>query len=465
MTSVDTSPVQDQIARAARIRRDVATTSDRTRAAWLDALADALDAAAGELVPLADEETHLGAEPRLVGELRRTTFQARLFAEGLRDGSLTPTQVDPADASWGMGPRPDLRRTVQGIGPVLVFAASNFPFAFSVCGGDTVSALAAGCPVIVKAHPGHPRTSRRTHEVAAAALAGAGAPEGILQLVEGTEESLEVLRDPRILAAAFTGSTRGGRHLAQVAADRPDPIPFYGELGSVNPVVVTPDAVATRREEVRDGWVASLTLGVGQFCTNPGLLLVPDAEAFLDGLELPSTGPMLGGWIEDGYRVSLDEVSGIAGVHVATTGTGAAEGLAPTVLVAEREAVLREPDLLGEEVFGPAGLVIGYGDEEGLAALVEALPGQLTCTLQTGGGDDAVAAATLPLLAEKAGRVVWDEWPTGVSVTAAQQHGGPWPATTAPTTTSVGTAAISRFQRPVAYQNVPQALLPEALRD
>ncbi len=465
MADTSPTPIETQLARADEIRRAVATSPVAHRADWLDSLADALDQHADELVPLAHEETSLGTEPRLAGELRRTTFQARLFAHGLRDGSLVPRQVDLADESWGMGPRPDLRRTVQGIGPVLVFAASNFPFAFSVCGGDTVSAIAAGCPVTVKAHPGHPRLSRRTADIASAALTAAGAPEGLLQLIEGTEESLDALRDPRILAAAFTGSTRGGRALAQVAADRPDPIPFYGELGSVNPVVVTPAAAEARLQDVRDGWVASLTLGVGQFCTNPGLLLVPDAEAFVEGIQLPTPAPMLNERIEEGYRTGLEHVSDVDGVRVAITGSTSERGITPSVLVADRDTVLGSPELLGEEIFGPAGLVVGYGDADGLAALVDALPGQLTCTVQTATDDDEVAAAVLPALAERAGRVVWNEWPTGVSVTAAQQHGGPWPATTAPTTTSVGTAAISRFQRPVAYQNVPQALLPENLRD
>lgn len=462
-TDLHTLP-DDLIDRSASARRLVADASPDMRASWLDALADALDAAGGELVDLAAEETHLG-RPRLQGELKRTTFQARLFAQGLRNRSLVPAQVDHADPDWGMGPRPDLRRTVRGLGPVLVFAASNFPFAFSVCGGDTVSAIAAGCPVVVKAHPGHPRLSRRTAEVAVAALVAAGAPAGTLELIEGTEESIAALRDPRIKAAAFTGSTKGGRFLAQVAADRPDPIPFYGELGSVNPVVVTPAALESRADEIREGWIGSLTLGTGQFCTNPGLLLVPDADAFVAGIELPAMGAMLGTWIEDGYRAGLEHLESVPGVSLAATGGADERGLAPAVLTTDAATVLARPELLGEEVFGPAGLVVGYGTSERLTALLEALPGQLTCTVVPGGEDDAVAAEVLPLLAEAAGRVIWDQWPTGVTVSAAQQHGGPWPATTAPTTTSVGTEAITRFQRPVAYQNVPQGLLPEALRD
>ena len=435
------------------------------RAGWLAAVAAALDAASAELVALAGTETHLPAA-RLTGELRRTTFQARLFAQGLRSGELLPVRRDAADPDWGMGPRPDLRRTVVPIGPVLVFAASNFPFAFSVFGGDTVSALAAGCPVVVKAHPGHPELSRRTAAVVAGALRAAGAPDGVFALIEGVEASLVALRDPRIRAAAFTGSTAGGRALFDIAAARPDPIPFYGELGSVNPVVVTPAAWAERGAAIAAGWVGSLTLGAGQFCTNPGVVLVPEPDAFLAAVDLPAPGRMLTEGIEQGFANAVSRVGALPGVRVAVTGPENAEGVRAGVLRADAAEVLADPRALEIEMFGPAGLVVGYSSTDELIGVLRRLPGQLTGTVQAhSAAADPVAAAAVDALTETAGRIVYNDWPTGVTVSGAQQHGGPYPATTAPTTTSVGLSAIARFQRPVAYQGVPASVLPAELRD
>jgi NADP-dependent aldehyde dehydrogenase len=435
------------------------------RAAWLEAAAGALDAASAELVALAGAETHLPAA-RLTGELRRTTFQARLFAGGLRSGELLPVRVDAADPDWGMGPRPELRRTVVPIGPVLVFAASNFPFAFSVFGGDTVSALAAGCPVVVKAHPGHPELSRRTAAIVAGALRAAGAPDGTFALIEGVEASLVALRDPRIRAAAFTGSTSGGRALFDIAAARPDPIPFYGELGSVNPVVVTPAAWAERGAAIAEGWVGSLTLGAGQFCTKPGIVLVPDPDAFLAAVHLPAPGRMLTKGLEEGFADAAGRVAALPGVREAATGPANDEGIRAGVLRADAADVLADPRALEIEMFGPAGLVVGYSSPAELAGVLRRLPGQLTGTVQAAVEQpDPVAAEAVDALVDTAGRIVYNDWPTGVSVTGAQQHGGPYPATTAPTTTSVGLAAISRFQRPVTYQGAPPSVLPPELRD
>ncbi|WP_306214443.1 aldehyde dehydrogenase (NADP(+)) [Actinoplanes sp. RD1] len=447
-----------EAAAAARVPMRHATPEQR--AEWLEAAAGALDAAAEELIALAAEETHLPV-PRLTGELKRTTFQARLFAGGLRSGELLPTRIDPADPEWGMGPRPDLRRTVVPIGPVLVFAASNFPFAFSVFGGDTVSALAAGCPVVVKAHPGHPRLSRRTRDVVAEVL-----PEGALGLIEGVEASLEALRDPRIKAVGFTGSTKGGRALFDIAVSRPDPIPFYGELGSVNPVVVTPAAWAERGAALAEGWVGSLTLGAGQFCTNPGVVLVPDPQAFLAAVRLPVPGRMLTSGLEDGFADAVRRVSAHPAVRVAAEGAPNEQGVRAGVLTASAADVLADPEVLDIEMFGPAGLVVGYSSDKELTELLERLPGQLTATIQGhSSGDDPVAVAVADVLTDTAGRIVWNDWPTGVTVSGAQQHGGPWPATTAPTSTSVGLAAIARWQRPVAFQGAPAAVLPAELRD
>jgi NADP-dependent aldehyde dehydrogenase len=453
------------LAAADEARPELRRGDPADRAGWLEAVAAALDAASAELVKLAGAETHL-PDARLTGELRRTTFQARLFAQGLRSGELLPVRLDAADPEWGMGPRPDLRRTVVPIGPVLVFAASNFPFAFSVFGGDTVSALAAGCPVVVKAHPGHPELSRRTAAIVTGALRAAGAPEGTFALIEGVEPSLVALRDPRIRAAAFTGSTAGGRALFDIAAARPDPIPFYGELGSVNPVVVTPAAWAERGAAIAAGWVASLTLGAGQFCTNPGVVLVPDPEAFLTAVELPVPGRMLTAGLEQGFAKAVAEVGALPGVRMAAEGPGNGEGVRAGVLRADAAQVLADPRALEVEMFGPAGLVVGYATTDELIGVLRRMPGQLTGTVQAHSGeDDPVAARAVDALTEIAGRVVYNDWPTGVTVSGAQQHGGPYPATTAPTTTSVGLAAVARFQRPVAFQGAPPSVLPPELRD
>ena len=458
MTDVERLLADADTARPAMRRATAATRAD-----WLDAVAGALDAARDELVALAQEETHLPAA-RLTGELGRTTFQARLFAEGLRAGELTPVRVDPADPGWGMGPRPELRRTVVPIGPVLVFAASNFPFAFSVFGGDTVSALAAGCPVVLKAHPGHPGLSRRTAGVVAGALRAAGAPDGAFGLLEGVQESLVALRDPRIRAAGFTGSTSGGRALFDIAAARPDPIPFYGELGSVNPVVVTPAGWAERGAAIAREWVDSLTLGAGQFCTNPGVVLVPDPDAFLDAVDLPVPGRMLSGSLEEGFARAVSTVSALPGVHRAAQGPANNEGVRATVLRSTAPEIVADPHALDVEMFGPGGLVVGYGSEAELDAVLRVLPGQLTGTVQAHStDDDPVAARVVSTLEDRAGRIVYNAWPTGVTVSGAQHHGGPWPATTAPTSTSVGLAAITRWQRPVTYQGAPASVLPPEL--
>lgn len=442
--------MEKALAGAAAAARAYGRTTPAERAAMLRAAADALDAAAAELVPLAMAETHL-AEGRLSGELTRTTFQARLFAERLEQGVLLDVRVDEADPEWGMGPRPDIRRTQVPIGPVLVFAASNFPFAFSVFGGDTVSALAAGCPVVVKAHPGHPELSRRT-----AALVAPHFPEGVFALIEGEAEGAAAVQDPRIKAVGFTGSTRGGRALFDLAARRPDPIPFYGELGSTNPVVVTPAGWAARSAEIAEGFAGSVTLGAGQFCTNPGVVLVPDADGFLAAVPELSAHAMLNDRIEAGYRSAAAELA-----ESAKVARGELDG-GPVLFRASAAEVLAEPKLLELEVFGPAALIVEYTSPAEALEVLDALEGQLTGTVQ-GAPADPDAPEILARLAEHVGRVIWNQWPTGVTVSDAQQHGGPYPASTAPLTTSVGTAAAARWLRPVAYQNIPADLLPSEL--
>lgn len=434
----------------------------------LVAVADALDRHAGELIPIAQRETHL-AEPRLRGELRRTSFQLRMFAEMLPEGLWLDARIDHADAEWPMGaPRPDLRRQLEPIGATLVFAASNFPFAFSVAGGDTASALAAGNAVVLKAHHGHPDLSDATSAVVVDALAAAGAPDGLFQTIHGTEAGVRALRASGIKAAAFTGSVRGGRALFDIASSRPEPIPFYGELGSTNPAFVTRRAAERDAAGIARDFVASVTGSAGQLCTKPGVLFVPAGSSIVSELEdqeLPAPSALLNAGIEGGFRDSLASTRGVSGVRTLAAGSESDAGAPSPVLLATSIATLRdEMHTLMSEMFGPAALVVTYDDERELLEIADRLEGQLTATI-IGEDDDEIAVDLLPKLSERAGRVLWNQWPTGVSVTWAQQHGGPYPATTAVGSTSVGMAAITRFLRPVAYQNVPESLLPDALKE
>jgi NADP-dependent aldehyde dehydrogenase len=437
------------------------------RAEALEAVADALDAHAGELSVLADTETALGGE-RLIGEVARTTGQLRLFTQVLRDGGYADAVVSPA-----VGVVPDVRRVTRPVGPVAVFAASNFPFAFSVAGGDTASALAAGCPVVVKAHEGHPVTSDVTAEIVAGALASAGAPSGAFGLVHGVEAGLRLLRHPAIAAAGFTGSTAGGLALARIAAERPVPIPFYGELGSVNPSIVLPGAAFSRPSAIATGYAGSLTLGTGQFCTNPGLLFVPEDVGLLTAISeavgASAGGAMLTGRIFAGYEDAVAEAADHPGVTELAAGQPGPGpwGATPRVFQLTLKEFAADIAVLSRERFGPAGLVITYPSVEDLLPVLAALVGNLVGTvhLDTDSAQDIeLARQVIAVLEHVAGRIVCNGWPTGVAVVAAQHHGGPFPATTVPAYTSVGTAAIRRWLVPVAYQNFPAELLPPALR-
>lgn len=450
--------------------REVAAAGPAERVKWLHAMADALDANADELVAVADEETALG-EPRLVGELARTTGQLRFFATVVLDGGYLEAVIDHADPD-AAPVEPDLRRLLQPIGPVGVFAASNFPFAFSVAGGDTASALAAGCPVIVKAHPGHPRTSDATARLVEEALSSVGAPSGAFAMVHGFEAGKELVCSPAIRAIGFTGSLAGGRALFDLAAGREDPIPFYGELGSLNPVVITDAAARARSDELASGLMASATLGVGQFCTKPGVVLAPNDPDLLRAISTAgsdsSGGVMLTDKIAEGFQSSLIALAGHDGVEVlAGDPSTALEGRSaePVLLVATTERLLQGSEGLLEECFGPATFVFTYESSADLSAALEVLRGSLTVTVhaEPHEADDIISA--LPRLTEIAGRVIFGGWPTGVTVGWAQHHGGPWPATTAPLHTSVGASAIKRFLRPIAYQDAPEAWLPAAVRD
>ncbi|QKJ20599.1 aldehyde dehydrogenase (NADP(+)) [Microbacterium hominis] len=466
LTATTTVEQLDALAQAAEAAAPVWRAADAaTRASWLRAAADALDAAIDELVAIADEETRLG-ETRLRGEVGRTSGQLRLFATVVEEGSYLELTIDDADPS-ATPPRPELRRMLTGVGPVAVFSASNFPFAFSVAGGDTASALAAGNPVIVKAHSGHPRLSERTAEVVAAALVAAGAPEGSLTLVTGREAGNALVQHPVIQAAGFTGSVAGGRALFDLASGRPDPIPFYGELGSVNPVVLTPAAVIARGEALAQGLVGSFTLGVGQFCTKPGVVFVPEGagfEALVAGFAAGAAGgPLLTDRITDAFPSGIAHLEADPSVAIVAQGLPAADDAArPVVLSTDAAAVAARPETLLEECFGPVTLLVRYASQDDLLAALRAVPGSLTATLHSEDGDEV--DDVLAVLERRAGRVLFAGWPTGVAVTWSQHHGGPWPATTS-LHTSVGATAIRRFLRPVVFQDAPERLLPPVLRE
>jgi len=441
----------------------MARSSGADRAGWLRAVADALDADVADLVAIADRETHLGVA-RLTGEVARTSGQLRLFASVVDEGSYLEATIDHP-VPTATPPRPDLRRMLRPLGPVAVFAASNFPFAFSVAGGDTASALAVGSPVIVKAHPGHPELSRRTAGLVEKALLAAGAPAGAFALVEGYEAGIALVQHPAIAAVAFTGSVTGGRALHDLAAARPAPIPFYGELGSINPVVVTRQADAERGSTLATGLFGSVTLGMGQFCTKPGIVFVPTdsaLEAQLGALESSTvdavlTESMLTESIAAGFTAGAERLLDIPGVRPVL---GSVSG--PLVVTTPVDTFDAHADELLTEVFGPATVLVRYDTDAQLLAALDRLEGTLTATLHA--GDSERVPAVLERLEQIAGRVLFAGWPTGVAVTWAQHHGGPWPSTTSQFT-SVGATAVRRFLRPIAYQDAPAAALPPALRD
>lgn len=455
----------DKIAAANAAYERVKDVAPRTRAGWLTGIAGGLESHADELVELGQEETHLD-EGRLRFELRRTIFQLQLFAEEIIRGEHLDATIDHADPDWGMGPRPDIRRYSIPLGVVGVFGASNFPFAFSVMGGDSASALAAGCAVVHKVHEGHLRLALRTGEVVEEALDQAGAPKGLFSTIVGREAAERLVDHPLVKAIGFTGSTAGGRMLHDRASLRPSPIPFYGELGSINPVFVTEAAWRSRSAEILAGFASSFTMGMGQFCTKPGLLFVPytdmDVAALLrtEIADKPRR-PLLSKKLREGFDSALEGMRSTPGVDVLVDGDDS-ETPHPTLLVTTAERVRERPAILEQEMFGPAAVVVTYHPGEDLPSLARLLDGQLTATVH--GEPDEDVAALLDELRERSGRLLWNAWPTGVTVSYAQHHGGPYPATTA-TTTSVGTAAIGRFMRPVAYDSFPPSRLPEPLRD
>ena len=444
------------------------------RATFLETVAQNILDIGDELIARAMAESGL-PRPRLEGERGRTVGQLRLFAQVVREGSWIEARIDPAMPARTPLPRPDIRQRHIPLGPVAVFGASNFPLAFSVAGGDTASAFAAGCPVVVKGHGAHPGTSELVGRAIRAAVASCGLPEGVFSLLFGTgnEIGTALVADPRIKAVGFTGSRRGGLALMEVASRRPEPIPVYAEMSSINPVFLMPTALASRAEALGKSFVASLTMGAGQFCTNPGILLGiegPDLDRFVaaavEVLGASAASTMLTPGIHAAFDAGVARLAGSGAVTtlargMACSGPNQAQAAFFTTTA---DAFLADTELQ-EEVFGAASLLIRCGDVAAMKAVAEKLEGQLTATVQMDAEDKAAVAGLIPTLERKTGRILANGWPTGVEVCHAMVHGGPFPATSDARSTSVGTLAIRRFLRPVCYQDIPAELLPEAVRD
>lgn len=448
-----------------------AATTREERAAFLDRIADEIEARAATITRIGTQESGL-PEARLEGERGRTTGQLRLFADHIRKTDYLDIRVDEALPQRTPAPRPEIRLMQLPTGPVAVFGASNFPLAFSTAGGDTASALAAGCPVVVKGHSAHPGTGEIIAEAIAAAAEALAMPAGVFSLIQGGRRDVgeALVTHPLIRAVGFTGSLAGGRALFDLCAARPDPIPFFGELGSVNPMFILPAAIAARGEAIAQGWAGSLTLGAGQYCTNPGISVVIESEsaeryaaAAIAALEPVDAQTMLTDGIAGAYREGRDRVAATEGVQALLTTTCDLRNATPYLYRVSGDDWL-DNHILGEEVFGPLGLIVTVRDEAQMLAVAQSLQGQLTATLHLDDADHDIARRLLPVLSRKAGRLIANGYPTGVEVCDAMVHGGPYPASTNFGATSVGTMAIRRWLRPVAWQNMPGALLPVDLR-
>lgn len=462
----------DRAVRAAEEAFDIYGALPRSvRAAFLRTIASEIDARGDAITAMGTKETGL-PDARLVGERGRTVGQLRLFADHIENGAYLDVRRDPAMPDRKPLPRPDLRMMQVPTGPVGVFGASNFPLAFSVAGGDTASALAAGCPVVVKGHDAHPGTGEIVAQAIEAAIAAHGLHPGVFSLVQGGSREVgeALVKHPLIRAVGFTGSLTGGRALFDLCAARPDPIPFFGELGSVNPMFVLPSALANRGSDIGKGWAISLTMGAGQFCTNPGIAVLPDGRGADDFVAATKTalgelGPqtMLTDGIAQAYKDGRNGIAQTTGVRdVLSKHCSGRQAVADLFEVSARNWLANPA--LAHEVFGPLGLVVRAQTTDQMRDIAKRLEGQLTCTLHLDDADSDLARGLLPILTRKAGRLLANGFPTGVEVADAMVHGGPYPASTNFGATSVGTLAIRRWLRPVCYQNMPPALLPDDLR-
>ena len=473
-TEATREDVRAAVAAAAAAFRSGALEDPDRRAVLLRGAAARLRATGDEIVAVCERETGL-PEARLRGELERTAGQLEAFAAIVERGDHVEAIIDRPDPDAKPIPRPDVRRMLVPIGPVAVFGASNFPLAFSVAGGDTASALAAGCPVVVKGHPSHPGTSELVAGELHAAVADAGLPDGVFALLQagGIEVGEALVDEPAIAAVGFTGSYAAGRALLERATARPNPIPVFAEMGSVNPVVVTEAALRARAAAIAEGLTASVATFGGQLCTKPGVVFVPAGEAgdaFVADVaaRLEATEPqvLLNERLRDGLAAGVEELASQAARITEDRGAGEEPGFrfAPAAFRARAGDLRDEPGLL-EERFGPVALFLAYASREELLDALEAVGGQLTASVHAEAGEEELLRALVAALEARAGRLIFDGFPTGVAVTHAMHHGGPFPATTAPAHTSVGSTAIARFLRPVAFQNAPAAVLPPELRD
>lgn len=447
--------------------------SGKDKATFLENIADEIVALGDELIQRCMQETGL-PEARLTGERGRTVGQLKLFASLLREGSWLDARVDTADPDRKPLPKADIRSMQRALGPVAVFGASNFPLAFSVAGGDTTSALAAGCPVIFKAHPAHPGVCELVGIAIQRAVKKSGMPEGTFSMVNGksTQVGMALIKHPSITAVGFTGSYRGGKALFDEAAKRPVPIPVYAEMGSTNPVFILPDALKERKEKIAEDLAAAVTLGVGQFCTNPGLVFLPesdDAAKFKNALSTSfkgiNAGVMLTSGIHGSFEKGIEKLRAASGVETLAQGTPGQTGSRGTahLLHASIDSFLKD-HTLEEEVFGPSTLAITANTKAELMQAARNLRGHITATLHGTPKDLEEYADLVSVLEQKVGRLIINGYPTGVEVCHSMVHGGPFPATTDSRTTSVGTGAINRFTRPVCYQNFPDSLLPPELK-
>ena len=443
-------------------------SSRATRAAFLRAIADEIEARADAITEIGTQETGLPVA-RLQGERGRTTGQLRLFADHIENGDYLDRRFDAALPDRQPAPRPEIRLIQRPIGPVAVFGASNFPLAFSTAGGDTAAALAAGCPVVVKGHSAHPGTGEIVAEAVLAAIKKTGVHPGVFSLIQGGNRQVgeAVVQHPLIKAVGFTGSLAGGRALFNLCAARPEPIPFFGELGSVNPMFVLPEAVKARAEGLGQGWASSLTMGAGQFCTNPGIAVVTDGAdadrftaAAVEALGKVAPQTMLTDGIAKAYQDGQARFESRNTVKPLLTTQSTGRNASPNLFEISGEQFLAD-HALSEEVFGPLGLVVRVSSVDEMEALARKFEGQLTATIHMDEGDLEDARRLRPVLERKAGRVLVNGFPTGVEVVDSMVHGGPYPASTNFGATSVGTMSIRRFLRPVSYQNMPEGLLPD----
>ncbi len=444
-------------------RIPVARAEPEERASWLESAATALESSGEQLIALAASETAMDPA-RLRAEVARTAGQARLFGRALREGGLREVIVDRARPDAVPIPTADLRRDLVPLGPIAVFPAGNFPFAFGVFGGDTVSALASGNPVVVKAHPGYPSTSEVTARIVIEAMRSSGAPSGALSLVTGISAGLRLVSAPAIQAVGFTGSFAGGRALQRAIDARVVPIPFYGELGSVNPVFVLPDFVGSV-DDLAEGFVGSLTGGDGRLCTKPGVLIVPRGRGIAEEVARRADSvdlvPTLGASVESRFQSELAHLAASPALDVLTADRSAHHAV---VFGTTAQELQHDAERVLVEAFGPAAVVVEYADQTELLSLAGTMPPALVASVFTA-GTDAQLAALIAVVRDRVGRLVHNGWPTGVAVTWAMHHGGPFPATTAPLHTSVGVTSARRWQRPVVYQGFAQELLPHHLRD